>query len=101
MTEDIPKIIEIQIPITLKEVLKKWSLQVGTFKDETSPEEREKLYMNALMSLFVEFTLSHEKFSDENFVRIFRFFKDMGFSKRVSKEAPVYERYEKLDLQIA
>jgi len=100
MIEELPKLVELQIPVTLKDVLKKWSHQAGNFEDNVPTESREKLYINALMALFVQFSLSHDNYNDENFVRIFRFFKDAGFLKRVSEQSSIYERYKKLNFQI-
>jgi len=97
---DTPKLVELSLPVALRDVLKKWSHNAGFFKKDVELEKREKLYMSAFTALFLEFSLSHDKYDDENFVRIFRFFKDAGFLKRVSEEASVCERYRALELQV-
>lgn len=97
--QDLPKLVELQVPVTLNDVLKKWSHQTGCFDKSVSTEIRERLYTNALMSLFCLFAKYHTELNDGDFVRCFRFFKDSGLTKRLSDEAHVSERYLKLEHQ--
>ena len=95
---DLPRILDLQIPITLNDILKKWSHQAGCFEKSVTIEVREKKYMEALLALFSLFAKHHEEMSDGDFVRAFRFFKDSGIAKRLSSEAPIAGRYAKLEL---
>lgn len=93
----IPKLVELQVPITLRDVLKKWSHQAGEPKEFITKKEQETAYLGAINALFVEFSLNFEKYEDEEFVRILRFFRDAGFLKRVSEESAVFEQYKSLE----
>lgn len=92
-------LITLQIPVNLSTVIKEWSQQAGCFTKETPKEKREIIYMFALMELFSMFARHHEEFNNGHFVRVYRFFKDAGFTKRLSKETDVYNRYMKLEHQ--
>lgn len=91
--------ISLQITLNLNEVLKEWSRQAGYFTKETPAEKREIIYMNALMELFSMFAKHHEELSDGDFIRSYRFFKDAGFTKRLSKETHIFNRFLKLEYQ--
>jgi hypothetical protein len=83
--------------VTLNDVLKKWSHQAGCF-DGTIPKEiREKSYLDSLMAVFSMVARHHTELEDGEFVRAFRFFKDAGFTKRLSLETSIAERYGKLE----
>ena len=88
---------ELQIPVTLNDILKKWSHQAGCFDEGVPKETREKSYLNALMGVFSMFARHHTELEDGDFVRAFRFFKDAGFTKRLSLETHIAERYGKLE----
>ena len=92
-------LIILKIPVNLNEILKEWSRQAGCFSKEIPVETREIKYMNALMELFSLFARHHEELTNGDFVRIYRFFKDAGFTKRLSKEANISNRYAKLEHQ--
>ena len=49
------------------------------------------------MAVFSMFARHHTELSDGEFVRSFRFFKDAGFTKRLSLETSIAERYGKLE----
>ena len=83
--------------MTLQDILKKWSHQAGCFTDEVLKETREKIYLESLMAVFSMFARHHTELGDGEFVRAFRFFKDAGFTKRLSLETSVAERYGKLE----
>jgi hypothetical protein len=88
---------ELQIPVTLNDILKKWSHQAGCFEETVPRETRERAYLDALMALFSMFARHHAELEDGDFVRAFRFFKDAGYTKRLSTETSVAERYGKLE----
>jgi hypothetical protein len=83
--------------VTLQDIFKKWSHQAGYFDDSVPKETREKIYLDALMAIFSMFARHHTELNDGEFVRAFRFFKDAGFTKRLSLEASISERYGKLE----
>jgi hypothetical protein len=89
--------LELQIPVTLNDVLKKWSHQAGCFDVAVPKETREKAYLDSLMAVFSMFARHHTELEDGDFVRAFRFFKDAGFTKRLSLETHIAERYGKLE----
>ena len=90
-------LITLSIPVNLNEILKEWSKQAGCFSKDTLTETRQIKYMNALMELFSMFARHHEDLDDGDFIRIFRFFKDAGFTKRLSREANITNRCAKLE----
>ena len=92
-------LITLQIPVNLNEIIKEWSRQAGCFTKDIPVETREIKYMNALMELFSLFARHHEELNNGNFVRAYRFFKDAGFTKRLSVEADIANRYAKLEHQ--
>lgn len=89
--------ISLQITLDLNNVLKEWSRQAGCFTKEVPAEKREIVYMNALMELFSMFAKHHEELNNGDFIRAFRFFKDGGFTKRLSNETHVFNRFLKLE----
>jgi hypothetical protein len=91
-----PDHINLQLTVTLQEVLKIWSRQVGVFDPSVTSETREKKYTDALMSLFSMFANHHEEMDDSTFARVFRFFRDGGFTKRLNEQAPISIRYPKI-----
>ena len=94
---DLPKLVELSIPMTLADILKKWSHQAGCFPENLPKEIREKAYMDSLLAVFSLLARHHSELSDGEFVRAFRFFKDAGFTKRLSVETSIAERYGKLE----
>jgi len=90
-------LITLQIPVNLSEIIKEWSRQAGCFTKSTPTEKREIVYKNALMQLFSMFARHHSELNDGDFVRNYRFFKDAGFTKRLSREADIFNRYAKLE----
>jgi len=89
--------VELSIPVTLQDILRKWSHQAGCFTGEVLKETREKIYLEALMAVFSMFARHHTELNDGEFVRSFRFFKDAGLTKRLSLESSIAERYGKLE----
>lgn len=88
---------ELSIPMTLADILKKWSHQAGCFPETLPKEIREKAYMDSLLAVFSLLARHHMELPDGEFVRAFRFFKDAGFTKRLSVETSIAERYGKLE----
>jgi len=94
---DSGKTLILQIPIPLQDILKTWARQAGFFDKSVVPEVQEKKYLDALMELFCMFAKYHESLDESTFARVFRFFKDAGFTKRLNEEAAISKRYAKLD----
>lgn len=94
---DLPRLVELSIPMTLADILKKWSHQAGCFPENLPKEIREKAYMDSLLAVFSLLARHHSELQDGEFVRAFRFFKDAGFTKRLSVETTIAERYGKLE----
>lgn len=88
---------ELSVQVTLVDLLKKWSRQVGYFEKNVLAEIREKKYLDSLLALFGLFAVHHAELSDSDFARNMRFFTDAGLAKRLSPEAPISIRYAKLE----
>jgi hypothetical protein len=97
MMTDPGKTLVLQIPILLQDILKTWARQAGYFDKAIVPEIQEKKYLDALMELFCMMAKHHEEMDEATFARVFRFFKDTGFTKRLNDEAAISKRYIKLD----
>ena len=92
-----PENLKLQLPISLQDILKIWGRQVGYFDKDVPPETQEIKYMNALMELFSLLAKYHEEIADHDFIRIFRFFKDAGFAKRLHPDTAIAKRAGKLE----
>lgn len=93
-----PDILKLQLPISMQDVIRIWARQAGYFDKSVPLETQEKKYMNALMELFSMFAKHHGELDDSNFIRIFRFFKDSGFTKRLHPDTDIAKRSAKLEV---
>lgn len=89
--------LKLTLPISIQEVLKIWARQAGNFEKTVPPEVQEIKYMNAMMELFGMLAKHHEEMNDSDFIRCFRFFRDAGFSKRLSADTSLAKRSSKLE----
>ena len=89
--------IEIKTSLSLSDIILQWCRQAGCFDASVPVEAREKKYTEALMGLLSLFAKHQEELDDGSFIRIFRFFKDTGLTKRLSPETLIHKRSIKLE----
>ena len=83
----------LKVEFSLSSIMKEWSRQLGLFSDKTVADMKGMEAMSALFSIFAS---NCSELSDTSFMLIFRFFVDMGLTKRLSSETSVYQRYSKI-----
>jgi len=86
-----------EIPTSLGDILIQWSRKASPTLSE---DVNEKKYSEAFMALFGLYAKYHEELSDEDFARIFKFFRESGIAKRLGPEAPIAVRYAKVGLNL-
>ena len=90
----------LQLTTTLEEIIRVWIRQASETVDKnTIPEVKENKFMNALMELFSLFARHHEDIQDFDFIRIFQFFKDAGFARRLNSDTHIVQRIAKIEKQ--
>jgi hypothetical protein len=90
-------ILKLQLPISIQDIMKIWARQAGYF-DKTVPLEiQEKKYLDSLMALLGMLAKHHNEMDDSNFSRAFRFFRDVGLTKRLHGDTDISKRYAKLE----